>query len=123
MDSDYQDEINALEDEIYGLEEGYYEVRKELLEMKEQIAQLQAERDELKHDIERALNANTQLLAEIEALRGVSEEAADELEGYVLNQYPLDQHHFPSMKRGYDAGMSVVNRIRALLGSEGKGNG
>lgn len=53
-----------------------------------------------------------------EDLAKVAEEAAAELEAYATDQYPLDQHNYPSVKRGYDSGMDTVNRIRVLLESD-----
>lgn len=51
-----------------------------------------------------------------ELLAKLTEEAADELEAYAKDKYPLELHRYPSIKRGYDSDMQVVSRIRALLG-------
>lgn len=85
------------------------------------VKALEAEMKEVKHDIGRYIQQASVLAEEVERLAELiplAEEAADELEAYSLDKYPLDQHHFPSIKRGYDSDMLVVNRIRKAIGTE-----
>jgi hypothetical protein len=58
--------------------------------------------------------------AEIERLRELLAEAADDLTDLINAEHPPDRRAYPSNQRRYESDMEVVIKIRAALAKEDK---
>lgn len=75
------------------------------------------ERDEVYAQRDLMIRANELLEQEIEKLTALLKEARQDLEVYVTNEYPKDQH--PYYERQWNRDMELCRRIDAALTSEG----
>lgn len=57
----------------------------------------------------------TEAADEIDRLRDVLRQCADDLEAYVKAQYPAGSFVYPSLQRKYEADMEPVHRARSIL--------
>lgn len=86
-----------------------------------QAAELRQVRLDWADDSNEAVIEIDRLKAEIARLREALRECADELEGYIKNEYPeATRRLYPSVQKKFERDMSTVREARTALASEGK---
>ena len=68
-----------------------------------------------------ALDRAEKAEAQVERMRGLLSECADDLESYINAEYPVNSRDaYPSVQRRYLRDMELVTRVRAKI-AEGEG--
>ena len=66
-----------------------------------------------------ALDRAEKAEAQVERMRGLLSECADDLESYINAEYPINTRNaYPSVQRRYFSNMEIVTRVRAALAGD-----